>query len=478
MNEIITKDIYTEYFEKVEGGLFISLHGEEGEAVALVVNSNQINEDVISNFIFKAQEYLKAGHPSFTLKMIGEVNTLNDVEKILSKYEFSEKKLVERKYPFEVIFNPSNGKLRASKDEIKPLVEVIDKNEKTKILIVDDSKTIVNLLTRVFSSVDSFEVVATAERPSLVEDLIKKHKPDVITLDIHMPEMNGVDLLKKVISPKYKIPTIMVTSISMEEGPMVLDALENGAFDYIQKPELSELSQVAPMLIEKVKEAAILKDKKKIVKTKVKSAKNIDACNTESMIVIGSSTGGTNALKDILVNMPKEIPPILIVQHIPAVFSKAFADRINTLCPFTVKEAVNDEQVNKNTVYIAPGGTQMKIVQRRKDLFIEINDDEPVNRFKPSVDYLFNSVVNLSSDIHTVAALLTGMGKDGAQGLKKLRDAGALTIAQNEESCIVFGMPREAIALGAAVDIVHLDDIATRLSEFSHKETKQQTKVV
>jgi len=471
MEKIINKETCKEFYQKIDHSLFASIHSSRGEAVASLLNSNNLDEKTINEFIEKASSYLNEDKGNLTLKIVGRSDLINKFSKQNNEIDLLEVKKVVRDGNFEVIFIPETGLLRATK-EAAPT----KKAGKTKILIVDDSKTIVNLLTKIFKSESSFEVVATAEKPSLVEDLIKKHKPDVITLDIHMPEMNGVELLKTVIAPKYNIPTIMVTSISIEEGPMVLDALENGAFDYIQKPELSELAEVAPILVEKVKEASKVNVKKEGTKTGYRICKSAGLCETDSLVVIGSSTGGTNALKEILTAMPKEIPPVLIVQHIPAVFSKAFADRINTLCPFLVKEATDGEVVAKNTVYVAPGGQQMKVLKKGAELYIQITDDAPVNRFKPSVDYLFDSVVSITSKKHVVGVILTGMGKDGAKGLKKLRDAGALTIAQNEESSVVFGMPREAIALGAAVDITHKDDIAARISEYSHPDFKTQGK--
>ncbi|OUR97463.1 hypothetical protein A9Q84_08910 [Halobacteriovorax marinus] len=351
-----------------------------------------------------------------------------------------------------------------SKDEEKKSGEV-------KVLIVDDSKTIRSLLTKVLSSSSRINVVATAEKPSEVAALIEKFRPDVITLDIHMPEMNGVELLK-LIQPKYNLPTIMITSVSLEEGPLVLEALESGAFDYIQKPSMEELSEVAPILIEKVLEASKFECAKSIgTKSVSRSSHNF---NEDCMVVIGSSTGGTNALKDILCGLPRVIPPILIVQHIPAVFSKAFAERLDGLCPFSVKEAEHGEEVCANTVYIAPGGQQMKIFVKGSKKFIEINDDKPVNRFKPSVDYMFKSIEALTSKESIIGVILTGMGRDGASGITNLKKLGALTIAQNEESCVVFGMPREAIAMGGATEVVHKDQIAEKMVELSSRFQKMK----
>ncbi len=366
----------------------------------------------------------------------------------------------------------SENKVRVSKTEDPKRPQsnsvVVNEKKKFKVLIVDDSKTIRNILTKLFSSDPELVVCATAERPSEVEDLIRKHQPDVITLDIHMPEMDGVTLLKK-IAPQFNIPTVMITSISMAEGPLVLEALENGAIDYIQKPEVSELNRLTPLILEKVKMAAKAKIQKRTGPRKKEGNSNrlTSKFNLESLILLGSSTGGTEAIRDILTKMPNEIPPILIVQHIPAVFSLAFAKRMNELCPFEVKEAEDGDEVKKNRVLVAPGGTQMRMEYRAGRAFVKITDDEPVNRFKPSVDYMFlNSLNHLYG--HTMAVILTGMGKDGAKGMLELRKKGVKTIAQNEDTCVVFGMPKEAINIGAAEFIEPLDDIAERLVQLSH----------
>ncbi|MGZ3808147.1 MAG: chemotaxis-specific protein-glutamate methyltransferase CheB, partial [Bacteriovorax sp.] len=313
------------------------------------------------------------------------------------------------------------------------------------------------------------EVVAMAERPSEVEPLILKHKPDVITLDIHMPEMDGVTLLKQ-IAPKFHVPTVMISSISMAEGPLVLEALEHGAVDYIQKPELSEIERVTPLILDKVKTAAMANISKASRNKKTGPVKTDVQCDLSSLIVLGSSTGGTEAIREIITALPNQIPPMLIVQHIPAVFSKAFANRMNDLCPFEVKEAENGDEVRANRVLIAPGGTQMKLIMRNGNPYVEINDDEPVNRFKPSVDYMFLSVAkNLYT--HTTAVILTGMGKDGAKGMLELKKLGVRTIAQDEYTSVVFGMPKEAIALGAAEFVEPLSEIAERVATLSKEKS-------
>lgn len=324
-----------------------------------------------------------------------------------------------------------------------------------KVLVVDDSATIRQLLRQILSADPELELVAEAARPSEVEGLIEKHKPDVITLDIHMPEMDGVTLLKKIF-PKYGIPTVMISSISREEGTTVLQALESGAVDYVQKPSTKEMAVVAPEIRERVKTAA---SSTRAVKRQIRKAQSRGGVDAGCVVLLGSSTGGTEALRHVFCAMPAQIPPTLVVQHIPAVFSAAFASRLNDLCPFEVKEAADGDEVKANRVLIAPGGKQMGLARKGKSLIVRITDDAPVNRHKPSVDYLFKTAADLQLP-SLVAAVLTGMGADGARQLKVLRDRGARTIAQDEASSVVYGMPREAKAMGGAEFVESLDGIA------------------
>ena len=321
------------------------------------------------------------------------------------------------------------------------------------------------------------EVVALAETPSDVERLILKFQPDVITLDIHMPEMDGVTLLKR-LHPKYHIPTVMISSISKEEGTQVLNALESGAVDYIQKPQMSDLGEVAQQIRDRVKIAANAQIRKRTTVRKVFSNRVVDS---KSIIFMGASTGGTEALREVLQSLPSKIPPILIVQHIPPVFSAAFAARLNEFCPFEIKEAKHGDEVLPNRVLIAPGGTQMGIRLLKDKIIVTVTDDPAMNRHKPSVDYLFKS----AADCHIkkgVAVLLTGMGADGAQMMKRLRDSGMRTIAQNKESCVVFGMPREAIERGGAEFVLPLEAVGQKImdlcSEAARIETRAPAKVI
>lgn len=465
MYKVVDSTIKSEQYFKLNKSMFIMAQGASEAFCAIF---ERYTSGDISKFVKEATvkiknitEYKVIGPDDFTSKAKDEFVNL----------KISNLKIVQRKSVFEVFYIARENKIRVSKEvEIEspnvslPVSSVANINKEIKVLIVDDSKTIRNLLTKMMATEKGIVVCAEAAKPSEVEELIKLHKPDVITLDIHMPEMTGVELLK-IIAPKYNIPTIMITSISMEEGPLVLDALESGAFDYIQKPDLKDLPIVKPILIEKIRQASI--SAKHIITKSKKSTSTVSDYNPDSLIVLGASTGGTNAIKDILAKFPKNIPPMLIVQHIPPVFSKAFADRMNSLCPFSVREAKDGDLLEKNLILVAPGGKQMKVVNSGGTYKVEINEDAPVNRFKPSVDYMFNSVKDSCRKKHIVAIVLTGMGKDGAQGMLNLRNIGALTIAQDEESSIVYGMPKECNEIGAAMSVEHKDDIAMRIGEYS-----------
>jgi two-component system chemotaxis response regulator CheB len=460
------------------GDTFLSFHHSSQDCFGIYVKRMDIGAPAFEKVFSMVKDYFKDDLSKIEMKAIAIPKTLEEVSHFFESKKFQSVKKIDKPGQVEVCFLPEVNKVRVSIEAIAPKT-VFEKAmpSKFKVLIVDDSKTIRTILSKIFSSDPMFEVCAMAEKPSDVEALIQKHKPDVITLDIHMPEMDGVTLLKTIITPKYHIPTVMISSISMAEGPMVLDALENGAVDYIQKPEMSEIASVTPIILEKVRTAAMSNTNKSTKREKTKAIQTKELCNLDSLIVLGSSTGGTEAIRDILTALPNKIPPMLIVQHIPAVFSLAFAKRMNDLCPFEVKEAEDGDEVRANRVLIAPGGMQMKMIHKNGKTFVEINDDAPVNRFKPSVDYMFLTVAK-SLYIHTVAVILTGMGKDGAKGMLELRNLGVRTIAQDEESSVVFGMPKEAINIGAAEFIEPLSNIAERITLLTKDVQKKSRKEV
>jgi two-component system, chemotaxis family, protein-glutamate methylesterase/glutaminase len=377
----------------------------------------------------------------------------------------------------KVLFYTDTGRLRSAFVESQkgkvfeaPIMPGFDatgkpQSRKKKVLIIDDSKTICTLLTRILSEDSDLEVVATAPNPVNAIELVKKHRPDVITLDIHMPEMTGIEFLEKLY-PSIQVPVVMITSISKEDGNAVFRALELGAVDYIQKPKMEELKEVAPLICEKVKMAASIRIK---AKNPAKSAVPVRRIPPRSgniskniLVAIGASTGGTEALKEVLIRLPKEIPPILIVQHIPPVFSTAFAKRLNDLCAFEVKEAVDGDLVLPERVLIAPGGYHMRLKRSPRGDFVTLDQLPPVQRHRPSVDVMFQSVAK-EMGAKAVGVILTGMGSDGAEGMLEMKKAGARTIAQDEESCVVFGMPKEAIKLGGVDHIVSLFDVPEKI---------------
>ncbi|MBC7429912.1 MAG: chemotaxis-specific protein-glutamate methyltransferase CheB [Bacteriovorax sp.] len=453
----------------VPGDAFISFHHDSQECMAVHFKKHELTAADFEILARQAKDYFSDEFSKIEMKVIANAKTLDIVLAFFVSKKFQLIKKIEKSEQVEVCFLPEINKVRVSMEgSVSAPV-----HKKFKVLIVDDSKTIRTILSRIFSSDPMFEVCAMAEKPSEVEALILKHKPDVITLDIHMPEMDGVTLLKTVITPKYHIPTVMISSISMAEGPLVLEALENGAVDYIQKPEMSEIANVTPYILEKVRTAAMANTNKKASRDRLKVIRTNEKCNMDSLIVLGSSTGGTEAIRDILTALPDQIPPMLIVQHIPAVFSLAFAKRMNDLCPFEVKEAEDGDELKINRVLIAPGGSQMKMIHKAGKTYVEINDDEPVNRFKPSVDYMFLTVAK-SLYTHTVAVILTGMGKDGAKGMLELRNLGVRTIAQDEETSVVFGMPKEAINIGAAEYVEPLSNIAERITVLTNQKKSKR----
>ncbi len=468
MKKLATKKIMTSkeggefVLPMLVGDLFVSFHLSSGECLGYFLAASEFNSGAITEIYNTANDYFKKKIQEVHIKIIGKRSIITKTEDFFKTKNLSNIKLVPKFEKIEVMFLPNVNKVRVSNPVLKTPA-----HKKIKILIVDDSKTIQKILEKIFLTDSQFEVCAMADKPSEVEALIIKHQPDVITLDIHMPEMDGVTLLK-ILAPKYKIPTVMISSISIAEGPLVLEALENGAIDYIQKPEATVIEALTPMIVEKIKIAANSRSTSTSVSKRPTVVQTKSACNTDALIVLGASTGGTEAIRVVLLGLPSNIPPILIVQHIPAVFSLAFAKRMNEICPFEVKEAQDGDEIKMNRVLIAPGGKQMKMIHKNGKAFVEINDEAPVNRFKPSVDYLFQSVVK-NLYCHTIGVLLTGMGKDGAKGLLELKQNGVTTIAQDEKSCVVFGMPREAISMGGATHVESIENVAEKICLISNE---------
>lgn len=344
-----------------------------------------------------------------------------------------------------------------------------------KVLVIDDSALMRKLIGELLSLADDLEVMATASDPFAAWQHIKKARPDVITLDVEMPRMDGISFLAKLMT-HYPIPVVMVSSLTRDQCETSLRALELGAVDVVAKPMgslLSAGSEIADELIGKVRAAAAARLHRPAGRLRAHAAAPGNARGaglgggvvraSRDVIAVGASTGGTEALRAILTALPPDAPGTVVVQHMPAHFTAAFAERLDRLCQIRVSEAKHGDRILPGHALIAPGGYQLSVVRSGAVCSVAIEEAPPVNRHRPSVDVLFSSCARQLGR-NAVGVLLTGMGKDGAAGLKEMRDAGAHTIAQDEASCIVFGMPREAIEAGAAVEVLALDEIAPALA--------------
>ncbi|WP_462177962.1 protein-glutamate methylesterase/protein-glutamine glutaminase [Pseudoalteromonas gelatinilytica] len=334
-----------------------------------------------------------------------------------------------------------------------------------KVLIVDDSALIRGLLKEVLEQAQDIQVVGAAEDPYQARDLIKRLNPDVLTLDIEMPKMDGLSFLKNLMRLR-PMPVVMISTLTQKGSPITLEALEIGAVDFIAKPTINvteNLQRYAHLLHQKVRTAAGARIRAfKELKVEDDSALATLQFKANSVLAIGASTGGTEAIKEVLVRMPENCPPIVITQHIPPVFSTSFAMRMDRTCKINVKEAVHGDKLQSGWAYIAPGDQHLSVVKKAGGLFCQLDSSELVNRHRPAVDVLFNSLV-VACPKATVAALLTGMGSDGAQGLLALNQAGAYTIAQDELSSVVWGMPKAAVELNAANEVVRLDKVTAQM---------------
>ena len=350
--------------------------------------------------------------------------------------------------------------------------------QKIKVLCVDDSALIRSLMTEIINGQPDMTVVATAPDPLVARDLIKQHNPDVLTLDVEMPRMDGLDFLEKLMRLR-PMPVVMVSSLTERGNEITLRALELGAVDFVTKPKVGirdGMLDYAEKLADKVRAAARARVRQAAPAQHAAAAGhaagghaaipapnfNNPLVSTEKLIIVGASTGGTEAIREVLVPLPPDAPAVLIAQHMPPGFTKSFAQRLNGLCRITVKEAEHGERVLPGHAYIAPGHAHLLLARSGANYIAHLSDDPPVNRHRPSVDVLFRSAAQHAGK-NAVGVILTGMGRDGAAGLLEMKKAGAYTLAQDEASCIVFGMPREAIALGAADEITSLPEMSRRV---------------
>ena len=351
--------------------------------------------------------------------------------------------------------------------------------QKIKVLCVDDSALIRSLMTEIINGQPDMTVVATAPDPLVARDLIKQHNPDVLTLDVEMPRMDGLDFLEKLMRLR-PMPVVMVSSLTERGNEITLRALELGAVDFVTKPKVGirdGMLDYSEKLADKVRAAARARVRQAAPVHHAGTAAghaagaqaatpapnfNNPLLSTEKLIIVGASTGGTEAIREVLVPLPPDAPAVLIAQHMPPGFTKSFAQRLNGLCRITVKEAEHGERVLPGHAYIAPGHAHLLLARSGANYIAHLSDDPPVNRHRPSVDVLFRSAAQHAGK-NAVGVILTGMGRDGAAGLLEMKKAGAYTLAQDEASCIVFGMPREAIALGAADEITSLPEMSRRV---------------
>ena len=339
--------------------------------------------------------------------------------------------------------------------------------------MVDDSALIRQMLTEILQKDPQIEVVGTAQDPFMARDKIKQLNPDVLTLDVEMPKMDGVTFLRNLMKLR-PMPVVMVSTLTQKGSEITLDALELGAVDFVSKPTVDiahSLGDYAEEIISKVKAASVarVRELKPVVERH-----NADAVlpmrrgkhfrTTDKLVALGASTGGTEAIREVLAVMPADSPAIVISQHIPEAFSKPFSERMNRCSPMTVTQADDGEQILPGHVYIAPGDRHLLIERDGARFRCKLSDGPPVNRHRPSVDVMFRSVAQ-NVGPNAVSVLLTGMGKDGAQGMLEMREAGAYTLVQDEASSVVWGMPGEAVALNAADKQVPLSLIATHIQK-------------
>lgn len=332
-------------------------------------------------------------------------------------------------------------------------------NRPVRVLVVDDSALMRQLLTGLLASDPGIEVLGSASDAAKARELIKMHNPDVLTLDIEMPGMDGLSFLRKIIELR-PMPVIMVSTLTHKGAETTLEALEIGAVDFVEKPHShgdEVLATLGQELCIKVKAAASMrldlrKAQRRAQRRRTELPRNV------SLVAIGASTGGVESLRAVLMDMETDCPPVVVTQHMPPRFTTAFANRLNRICPMKVGEAVDGAVIAPGAVLIAPGSHHLTVVKRGRNFYCELSDSPAVTGHRPSVDVLFKSVAEAAGP-EALGVILTGMGKDGAAGLLAMRHAGAMTVGQNEASALIYGMPREAFERGAVERQLPLDEI-------------------
>jgi len=353
---------------------------------------------------------------------------------------------------------------------------------KIRVLIVDDSAVVRQSLAEIIKSDSNLDVMGTASDPYMAAKKIRNEVPDVITLDIEMPRMDGLTFLRKIMS-QHPIPVVIISSLTSEGTETGIRALEYGALEIITKPQMSSkefIHESKIKICEAIKGAAHASVKRKTLTQSIhvepkytadaviqRISKHSMIKTTELVVAVGASTGGTEALREFLVALPPDSPGIVIVQHMPEKFTTSFAERLNELCKITVKEAVDGDTVLRGRALIAPGNYHTLLKRSGARYYIEVKEGPLVNRHRPSVDVLFRSTARYAGG-NAIGIIMTGMGDDGARGLLEMKEAGARTIAQDEQSCVVFGMPKEAIKLDAVDKILSLGKIAPYIIGHAH----------
>jgi two-component system chemotaxis response regulator CheB len=346
---------------------------------------------------------------------------------------------------------------------------------KIKVLIVDDSALIRSVMKEIIGTQPDMEVVGVAPDPIVARELIKQTNPDVLTLDVEMPRMDGLDFLERLMRLR-PMPVVMVSSLTERGSEITLRALELGAVDFVTKPKLSiqsGMQEYAELIADKIRAAAKARVRARSIPAANAVSSGGDALpmvrnpltSSEKLIIIGASTGGTEAIKEFLTQMPSDCPGILITQHMPEGFTTSFARRLDSLCKISVREAAGGERVLPGHAFIAPGHSHLTLVRSGANYVTQLDQGPPVNRHRPSVDVLFRSAAQFAGK-NALGVILTGMGKDGAAGMLEMKNAGARNFAQDEASCVVFGMPREAIAVGATHEVGPLQALPRMVLEY------------
>jgi two-component system, chemotaxis family, protein-glutamate methylesterase/glutaminase len=338
---------------------------------------------------------------------------------------------------------------------------------KTKVLVIDDSALIRSLLTEMINEQSDMEVVGAAPDPLIAREMIKQLNPDVLTLDVEMPKMDGLDFLEKLMRLR-PMPVVMVSTLTEKGSEITLRALELGATDFVTKPKSgisNGMREYTDLITDKIRIAskARVSSLQRTAKQNQESSATLGMLknpliSSEKLLIIGASTGGTEAIKSFLLQMPSDCPGILITQHMPAGFTKSFANRLDSLCKISVSEAIDGTRILPGHAYIAPGDKHLLLARSGANYVTKLSDADPVSRHKPSVDVLFDSAAEAAGK-NAIGVIMTGMGKDGAAGMAKMKRAGTYNFAQDEASCVVFGMPKEAIAQGGVDEVLPLSDL-------------------